>query len=316
MSASGLQARCALLLQRVGICPESGPGTRPHPRSTFSLKKSAAQPHGLLGDLMGQLPAASTSPAPVRRERSRDTGAALRAAASATSTSDRQAFLDEAVRLNMGVARAVAHRYRNRGVPDDDLEQVAYLALVRAARHFDVDHESDFLSYAVPTIRGEVKKYFRDHAWVVRPPRRIQDLQGRITAARDELVQSLGRSPRPSEIAEHLAEDVHDVVEALATEGCFHPTSLDSPVGTEEGSTTSLGDLIGDDYLGHEAAEARAMLSRVIHRLSERDRRIIELRYFEQFTQQEIAHDIGVTQMHVSRLLSKIHGNLRESLTS
>ncbi len=174
---------------------------------------------------MSQSLVSSLVPVSVRHERSRDTDTALRSAAVAETPAGRQELLDEVVRLNMGVARAVAHRYRNRGVPTDDLEQVAYLALVRASRHFDVDHESDFLSYAVPTIRGEVKKYFRDHAWVVRPPRRIQDLQGRITAARDELVQSLGRSPRPSEIAEHLDEDIHDVVDALATEGCFHPTS-------------------------------------------------------------------------------------------
>ena len=264
---------------------------------------------------MSQSGVSSVTSVPLRHQRSQATATALHSAASAASPVERQACLDEVVALNMGVARAVAHRYRNRGVPDDDLEQVAALALVRAARNFDVEQESDFLSYAVPTMRGEVKKYFRDHAWSVRPPRRIQDLQSRITVARDELVQILGRSPRPSDIAERLDEDVHDVVDALATEGCFHPASLDSPVGTDEGAATSLGDLIGDHDLGHEAAEARAMLGRVIHRLSDRDRHIIRLRYYEQFTQQEIANDIGVTQMHVSRLLSKIHGDLRESLT-
>lgn len=257
----------------------------------------------------------ASPPSLLSRSRSRDTASALSAAASADSDAERSSSLDDVVRINMGVACAVAHRYRNRGVADEDLEQVAYLALVRAARQFDPEQQSDFLSYAVPTIRGEVKKYFRDHAWAVRPPRRIQELQSNIARARDVLSQKNGCSPRPSDIAEHLGENIHDVVDALATEGCFQPISLDQRVGADEDSA-SLGDLVGEDDLGQEAAEARAMIARVIHRLSERDRHIIRLRYFEQFTQQEIADDIGVTQMHVSRLLTRIHGDLRESLTA
>ncbi len=251
---------------------------------------------------------------PTRQQRADETTAALEQACTTTDPEERHRFLDEVVRLNMGVARAIAHRYRNRGVAEEDLEQVAYLALVRAAQKFDLSQHADFLSYAVPTIRGELKKHFRDHGWAVRPPRRIQELQARIASARQELYQSLGRSPRPSDIAGHLGEDVHEIVDALATEGCFRPTSLDQPLNLEDG-TASLGDLIGDDDLGQEAAEARAMLARVIHRLSERDRHIIRLRYFEQFTQQEIADDIGVTQMHISRLLNRIHGDLRGAMT-
>ncbi|QNN51906.1 sigma-70 family RNA polymerase sigma factor [Nocardioides mesophilus] len=251
---------------------------------------------------------------PSRQERADGTTAALEAACTTTDPAVRHQLLDDVVRLNMGVARAIAHRYRNRGIDEADLEQVAYLALVRAARKFDLEQHSDFLSYAVPTIRGELKKHFRDHGWTVRPPRRIQEMQARIAAARQELYQTLGRSPRPSDLATHLGEDVHEIVDALATEGAFRPASLDQPLNVEDG-TASLGDLIGDDDLGQEAAEARAMLARVIHRLSERDRHIVRLRYFEQFTQQEIADDIGVTQMHVSRLLSRIHGDLRGALT-
>ncbi|MGH3444042.1 MAG: sigma-70 family RNA polymerase sigma factor, partial [Nocardioidaceae bacterium] len=149
---------------------------------------------------------------------------------------------DQLVVLNMGVAESIAKRYRRRGIADDDLAQAAYLGLVKAVRGFDPGRGGDFLSYAVPTISGEVKRYFRDFGWAVRPPRRIQDLQSRIASASAELSQSRGRSPRPSEVADFLGVDLHEVIEALAADGCFTPTSLDLPVGESE--TATLGELI------------------------------------------------------------------------
>ena len=137
--------------------------------------------------------------------------------------------------LHLGLAHAEASRYRSRGMPLDDLRQVAALALTKATRGYDVTTGHDFLSYAVPTIRGELRKYFRDHGWMIRPPRRIQELQARINAAEAELSNQLGRSPQPVEIADHLDECTESVIEALASDGCFVPASLDHPAGGDGG---------------------------------------------------------------------------------
>ncbi len=225
---------------------------------------------------------------------------------------ERQRLLDEVVTANMAVATAIAARYRTRGIATEDLQQVAYLALVKAAHGYDPEVGHDFLSYAVPTIRGEIKRHFRDLGWMVRPPRRIQELQARITAADAELSQSLGRSARPSEIAAHLGEAIEEVNEALATVGCFTPSSLDRPAG--EDGTMAISDLLGGEDLAQGAVEARAMLAPVVRRLGDRDRRILLLRFFRGWTQQEIAEDIGVTQMQVSRLLTRIMADLRSGL--
>ena len=246
-----------------------------------------------------------------RAERAERTAALLARAADA-SEPERARLLDEVVLINMVVANAIASRYRSRGISTEDLHQVAYLALVKATHGYDASSGHNFLSYCVPTIRGELKRHFRDLGWTVRPPRRIQELQARIASAESELSFALGRSPRPSEIASHLDEDIEEVTEALATDGCFTPASLDKPVGTE--GETALGELIGSEDEAQSAAEARIVLAPVVRRLSERDRRILMLRFFRGWTQQEIAEDIGVTQMQVSRLLSRILTELREQI--
>ncbi len=252
-----------------------------------------------------------------RKQRRERTAQALTEAAEVGNARAREELLDYVVQINMGVARSVASRYLNRGIDEDDLVQVAYLALTRAARDFDASRHEDFLSYAVPTIRGELKKHFRDHGWTVRPPRRVQETQARITRAESRLLQQLGRSPTPSEIARAIEADLDDVVEALAADGCFTPSSLDRPLVRADGpAATSLADFLGDDDPAQPAAEARVALAPVVRRLKERDRRILYMRFFEERTQQEIADDIGVTQMQVSRLLSRILRDLRRDLTA
>jgi RNA polymerase sigma-B factor len=264
-----------------------------------------------------QKSASSPRPPLTRAQRRDRTARAMAAAAQTHSSSRRRELLDYVVSINMEVARGIARRYFRRGVEEDDLVQVAYAALTRAARDFDPSRHHDFLSYVVPTIRGELKKHFRDRGWTVRPPRRIQESQARITSAEGELAQRMGRSPRPSEIADHLGIDVDEVVEAISADGCFAPASLDRPAaGLDGGGPTTMGDLIGQEDPAQPAAEARVVLAPAVRLLTERDRRILYMRFFEDRTQQEIAEDIGVTQMQVSRLLTRILRDLRTELTA
>jgi len=220
-------------------------------------------------------------------------------------------LIDDLIETNVGVARSMASRYRNRGIDLDDLEQVALLGLTKAAQRFDPNAGHDFLSFAVPTVRGELRRHFRDSGWMVRPPRRVQDLQTRIASAQEELESRLGRSPRPSEIAAHLDEDTSDIVEALAADGCFTPTSLDARVA--DGSS-SLGDLLGQEDRALAQAEAKVMLEPLMRGLTARDRRIVRLRYYQEQTQQEIADSVGLTQAQVSRVLTRILNDLRVGL--
>ena len=228
-------------------------------------------------------------------------------------TDERLRLLDEVVLLNMPPARGMARRFRGRGVADDDLEQVAYTALVQATRRFDPDYGTPFLSFAAPYVRGEIKKHFRDHGWMVKPSRVVQELQARIGAAREDLGHRLGRSPRPSEIARELDVDHETVVHAMAVNGYFTPSSLDRHVGGDD-DLPALGDTLPDSHDDRPAAEARVVLGPLVRRLGDRDRRIVEMRFFEDRTQREIGEEIGVTQMHVSRLIQRILDTLREQL--
>lgn len=233
-------------------------------------------------------------------------------AAATKSKARRDAFIEQAIVLHLDLAHSEAARYRSRGIPLDDLRQVAALALTKAAHGYDVESGHDFLAYAVPTIRGELRKHFRDHGWMIRPPRRVQELQARINVADAELSARLGRSPLPREIAEHLEVDLESVTEALASDGCFLPTSLDNPTGADGGST--LGELLSGSDDDRAASDARLLLEPLIRHLGMRDRRILLMRFFEGLTQREIAERIGVTQMQVSRLLTRILAQLRSGL--
>ncbi len=247
-----------------------------------------------------------------QQDRSSRTRELFLLAQSTDCADERHRLLDDVIVLHLDLAHAEAGRYRSRGIPLDDLRQVAALALTKATRGYDVTTGHDFLSYAVPTIRGELRKHFRDHGWMIRPPRRIQELQARINAAEAELSYRLGRSPNPVEIADHLEECTESVIEALASDGCFVPASLDHPAGGD-GSTT-LGDLLQFDDHDHRASEARLLLSPVLGQLGERDRQILDMRFCEGLTQREIAARIGVTQMQVSRLLTRILSQLRNGV--
>jgi len=236
----------------------------------------------------------------------------LERAAQETDPVERKRLQDEVVVLHMGLARAIAARYRGRGIADDDLTQAAAMALLKAARNFDPTRGVEFLSYAVVTMKGEVKRQFRDYGWMVRPPRPIQKLQADVSRADSELTHQLGRSPKVTEVAAYLGVAEDDVLEALSADGCFTPTSLDTPVGSEGSGV--LGELIPGEDSAMSEAEARVMLTPAVRALPEREREVLYLRFFKQQTQAQIAEEIGVTQMQVSRILSRVLVKLRGQL--
>jgi RNA polymerase sigma-B factor len=252
------------------------------------------------------------APTVVPQETRSETTARLFAERVAADASERIRLDEALIRLNMKVASDATRRFRGRGIATEDLEQVAYLGLVKAVRGFDPERGHDFLSFAIPTIRGEVRRHFRDLGWMVRPPRSIQETQSKIIGCESELFQQYGRAPRPSEIADHLDIELESVVEALGASGCFAPVSLDAPSGADdEALTQRLGGM--DD--GFDLAEARAVLAPLLARLTPRERKIVELRFFRGRTQAEIGREIGVTQMQVSRLLTRLMARMREQLS-
>ncbi|WP_276320033.1 sigma-70 family RNA polymerase sigma factor, partial [Haloactinopolyspora alba] len=210
------------------------------------------------------------------------------------------------------MAESVASRYRGRGVDRDDLVQVAYLGLINAAWRFDPDRGKDFASFACPTMSGEIKRHFRDHAWTVRPPRRVQEMHSRLSTAITDVAQRRGAWPSTQDLAEHLGVEAADVAEASASHECFTVSSLDYRRDDEDDAP--LGDAVGGDDAGYDRAEALVALGPACCQLGTRDRRIVYLRFFRGWTQQEIADELGVSQMQISRLLSRILRQLRQSI--
>jgi RNA polymerase sigma-B factor len=245
-----------------------------------------------------------------REGRRRRTAVLWEQVSASQNEEERAELREEVVLLNMPVAQAIARRYASRGIPLDDLVQVACLGLVKAAKGFEPARERDFVSYAVPTISGEVKRYFRDLGWAVRPPRRVQDMQARINAVSADSVAAAGRDARPADVAALLGVEVSEVVEALSLSGAFTPSSLDVPVGNP-GSSGSLGDLLASEHSDYEAVENTIVLRDAISTLAERDRLILQRRFRDGLTQQQIGAEVGLSQMQVSRTLARILAVLR-----
>jgi RNA polymerase sigma-B factor len=222
---------------------------------------------------------------------------------------DRDARDEVAARM-LPLARSLARRYANKGEPLDDLEQVACVGLIKAIDRFDLSRDVRFATYAVPTIAGELKRHFRDRGWMMRVPREVQELSGKIGIARERLVHDLARSPTVAELARATASDEDRVMEALAAAEAYRTLSLDQPFQDGTGPLEA----IGDDDLGFERAEARAMLAEGLHELAPREREIVRLRFFEGLTQREIAEQIGISQMHVSRLIRRTVQQLRDRI--
>ena len=221
---------------------------------------------------------------------------------------ERKRRLDDVVVSQLGLARSVALRYRDRGQPTDDLVQVANLALVLAVQRYRPGQGLSFAAFAVPTIAGEVRRYFRDRSWDVRPPRRIQELRAAVHAASGDLAQTLGRDATIGEIATHLGIEREDVVETLTAMDGYRSASLDAP--TSVSGTGTLADLMGGPDAALDQVVDIESVRPLIASLGERERRILAMRFFDGCTQQEIADAIGVTQMQVSRLLTQVLANL------
>ncbi len=227
--------------------------------------------------------------------------------------SQRNRLRDEVICACLPVVRRLAGRFFGRGESTEDLVQVATIGLIKAVDRFDPSRETQFLSYATPTILGEIKRHFRDKGWSVRVSRPMQELYLSITRLLPDLSQELGRSPHVSDLAERLGVPEEDIVRGLECGQAYTARSLSAPIGGDDGGAV-LADLLGGDDERMESVADRETLRKLLTEVPERERNILALRFFANLTQSEIAERIGVSQMHVSRLLTRTLADLRTRL--
>jgi RNA polymerase sigma-B factor len=220
---------------------------------------------------------------------------------------------EQLVHLHLPLVEYCARRFRNRGEPLEDLVQVGTIGLIKAVDRFDADRGVEFSTYATPTILGEIKRHFRDKGWAIRVPRRLQELRMAISAATGELTQRRGRSPTASELADEIGCSMEEIVEAIESSNAYSTLSLDAGDEGDHGATTMLG-LLGrdDENLAH--VEIRESVKPLLDGLDPRAKQILLLRFFKNMTQSQIAAEVGISQMHVSRLLTRTLDQLRSSL--
>ena len=245
------------------------------------------------------------------RRRSAEFFASLRDLSAPEPT--RESAREGLVHLHLPLVEHCARRFRNRGEPLEDLVQVGTIGLLKSIDRFDLERGVEFSTYATPTIIGEIKRHFRDKGWAIRVPRRLQELRMQIGAASAELTQSLGRSPTPRELAEIIGCSVEDILEGIESSNAYSTLSLDAGDRDDDGPGSML-DAIGIDDANLEHVEIRESIKPLLDRLEPREKRILLLRFFKNMTQSQIAEEIGVSQMHVSRLLSRTLDQLRACL--
>lgn len=213
------------------------------------------------------------------------------------------------------LADHIARRFRGRGEAHEDLVQVARVGLLNAVNRFDVDAANDFLAFAVPTMMGEVRRHFRDHGWSLKVPRRLKELNVRLNGAKSELTHTLNRAPTPSELAEYLGMDREEIVEGLVAANAYSTRSTEQEtVLNGDGDGLTLMDTIGAPDDNIQRVIDVQTVQPLLAKLPERDRIVLQLRFFENRTQSQIAEQIGVSQMHVSRLLARALATLREQI--
>ncbi|MFI0900076.1 RNA polymerase sigma factor SigF [Streptomyces sp. NPDC020983] len=225
---------------------------------------------------------------------------------------ERAELRDRLVRMHLPLVEHLARRFRNRGEPLDDLTQVATIGLIKSVDRFDVDRGVEFSTYATPTVVGEIKRHFRDKGWAVRVPRRLQELRLALTTATGELSQRHGRAPTVHELAEHLKISEEEVLEGLESANAYSTLSLDVPDTDDE--SPAVADTLGSEDEALEGVEYRESLKPLLEQLPPREKTILLLRFFGNMTQSQIAQEVGISQMHVSRLLARTLAQLRDKL--
>ncbi|MDH6132999.1 RNA polymerase sigma-B factor [Kitasatospora sp. MAA4] len=230
----------------------------------------------------------------------------------ADGSPERVELRNQLVRMHIPLVEHLARRFRNRGEPLDDLTQVATIGLIKSVDRFDHERGVEFSTYATPTIVGEIKRHFRDKGWAVRVPRRLQELRLSLTTATSELSQRHGRSPTVHELAEHLGISEEDVLEGLESANAYSTLSLDVPDSDDE--SPAVADTLGATDEALEGVEYRESLKPLLAQLPQREQRILVLRFFRNMTQSQIAAEVGISQMHVSRLLARTLAQLRDKL--
>ncbi|MGW4851306.1 RNA polymerase sigma factor SigF [Streptomyces sp. NPDC004288] len=241
---------------------------------------------------------------------------ALDSEGSAADSPERTYVRDTLIELNLPLVRYAAARFRSRNEPMEDIVQVGTIGLIKAIDRFDCERGVEFPTFAMPTVVGEIKRFFRDTSWSVRVPRRLQELRLALTKASDELAQKLDRSPTVPELAAVLGVSEEDVVDGLAVGNAYTASSLDSPSPEDDGGEGSLADRLGYEDTALEGVEYRESLKPLLAKLPPRERQIIMLRFFANMTQSQIGEEVGISQMHVSRLLTRTLAQLREGLIS
>ena len=221
---------------------------------------------------------------------------------------------DDVIEAWLPLAQHLANRFAGRGEPMEDLVQTAAVGLIKAVDKFDPERGVEFAAYAIPTIIGEIKRHFRDRTWDIRVPRRLQELRLSLSEATSTLMQRLGRSPTVADLAAHLEVSEEEVLEGLEGARAYNAVSLSTPT-TDGDRATELGDLLGAEDREFELAELRVALGPALAALDPREQRILTLRFYGNMTQSQIAEQIGVSQMHVSRLLARALAKLRGQLS-
>jgi RNA polymerase sigma-B factor len=221
---------------------------------------------------------------------------------------------DELITMYLNLVKYLASRFRNRGEPVDDLVQVGTIGLIKAIDRFDIDRQVEFTTYATPTIVGELKRYFRDKGWAIKVPRRLQELSFKVNQAVDALTARNQRSPSIQEIAEYLGVTPEEVLEAMETSEAYNFVSLETDRGGDGSDSFSILEYIGKDDALMDVVEDRATLSSALKELSPQEQRVLYLRFFEGLTQTEIARQLDISQMQVSRLLRRTLRVLRDNI--
>src|SRR3954470_16211019 len=246
-------------------------------------------------------------------ERDAETSELFEQLASARCPEEADRVTERIVLLYLDLCSTMAGRYEGRGIEHDDLVQVARLALVKAVRRYEPGHAPSFAAYAVPTISGELKRWFRDRGWVVRPPRRLQELRVNLQSVRSELEQELGATPSDSDLAEAVGATVEEVREVASAATGFRPLSLDCSPSDDE--RPGLAAFLAADDEEMQGADDRVCLAEALTELDDDERELLLMRYVEGMTQREIGGVRGVSQMQVSRTLRRITVRLHDQLT-